>query len=418
MSLRLKFVIVIVLGVVLTALMLGAVVRHTAASAEDAALRGHAEEKLEQAHEIYTETGRLMLESRINDANVPEQARESAKKGRTVTVRGNKPGSDEPMVWAAMPVTIAGEPAVFSVSHSAVEYEEMLSQIDAGILYGSILGAVVIGGIGSIVVGTISKRLVKGAEVARSIADGDMSKKIGDVITTGHDEVSDFADAVDSAVEKLSDRIDTEQRFTADLAHELRTPLTGLINAASLLEEDSRPAELVRERSHRMQELVEDLLEVSRLEGGSVNVDIQPMHVGAAMHALISNMRSAGTIGDHDISTDFALADVVIYTDPRRFERIISNLIVNSIKHGGDPITVTATDRAVRVEDSGPGYPSDILTIGPTRFSSGGGGMGLGLVIAEGQAKLLGMEILFGTGSAGGARTDVKWDPEAFTPPE
>lgn len=415
MSLRLKFVLVLVIGVVLTALMLGAIVRYTAGSAEDTLLRGQAEWKLEQAHSIYTESGRLLMDSSIDSPRLPEQARESARQGRTVTVRGHLPETGEPVMWAAMPITVGDEKKVLSVYHSAAEYEQMRERFNKSIVLASVFGAVLIGGIGALTIGSLSGRLTRGAEVARQIAAGDTSVKIGDVITTGHDEVADFADAVDSAVAQLSERIDTEQRFTADLAHELRTPLTGLITAASLLEEDSRPAELVKERARRLQDLVEDLLEVSRLEGGAAHVDIQPMHVASTLHALISNLRSSGAVGAHVINADFALADVTINTDQRRFERIVSNLVINSIKHGSDPITVTATDRAVRVEDNGPGYPTDILTLGPTRFSSGGGGgMGLGLVIAQGQAKLLGMDLVFGTGHTGGAKTDLRWGKSAL----
>ena len=60
------------------------------------------------------------------------------------------------------------------------------------------------------------------------------------------------------------------------------------------------------------------------------------------------------------------------------------------------------------VTDSGPGYPADIIAKGPTRFvSSGGGGMGLGLVIAQGQAKLLGMRMEFRNAPEGGAQAEV-----------
>lgn len=399
----------------LTALMLAVAVRYTSGNTDEAVLRGQAQWKLEQAHSAYKDSGRLLLDARINDPDLPPQARKSAQQGRTATVKGTLPETGEPVMWAAMPITVGGETEVLSTYHSAVEYEQMRKQSDTTIIIASIVGALFVGGFGALTIGTISSRLTRGAEVARQIAAGDTSVKIGDVITSGHDEVADFADAVDSALAQLSERIDTEQRFTADLAHELRTPLTGLITAAGLLEEDSRPAELVKERARRMQDLVEDLLEVSRLEGGAAHVDIQPMHVASTLHALISNLRSSGVVGDHVINADFALADVTINTDQRRFERIVTNLVINSIRHGADPITVTATDTAVRVEDHGPGYPTDILTIGPTRFSSGGGGgMGLGLVIAQGQAKLLGMDLVFGTGQAGGAKTDLKWGKDAL----
>ena len=126
------------------------------------------------------------------------------------------------------------------------------------------------------------------------------------MVEHGDDEVTAFAEAVDTAVERLAERLDSEQRFTADLAHEMRTPLTGLVNAANLLEEDSRPAELVRERTERLQTLVEDLLEVSRLDAGRATPDLQPVNINHMLKSLLLNLRSSGLIVDHEIEEVYA----------------------------------------------------------------------------------------------------------------
>nr|WP_282599172.1 HAMP domain-containing sensor histidine kinase [Brevibacterium sp. R8603A2] len=280
--------------------------------------------------------------------------------------------------------------------------------------------AIVIGGIGSIVAGQISRRLTLGAQAARKIAAGDTSTRISDVIDTGDDEVAAFAAAADSAVQRLAEKLDSEQRFTADLAHEMRTPLTGLVNAANLLEEQSRPAELVRDRVARLQVLVEDLLEVSRLDAGRAHPEFAPMSLDSSVRSLITTLGASGVTTGHEIEVAYASEGRTVVTDQRRFERIVSNLIVNATKHGADPIIVTTTPHAVVVEDHGPGYPPDIIATGPTRFvSAGGGGMGLGLVIAQGQARLLGMRIAFSNGPSGGARTEVflpEHDPRTDAP--
>ena len=223
-----------------------------------------------------------------------------------------------------------------------------------------------------------------------------------------------FATAVDTAVARLTERIDSEQRFTADLAHEMRTPLTGLVNAANLLEEDSRPAELVKDRVQRMQILVEDLLEVSRLDAGRANPEFSRVDVDQAVRSLLGTMEASGALAGHTIDTQLAALDSTLVTDVRRFERIISNLLVNAIKHGGDPIRLETNTRSIIITDSGPGYPPDIVNTGPTRFvSAGGGGMGLGLVIAQGQARLLGITLVFSNDPVtGGARTEAIFPDE------
>ena len=90
--------------------------------------------------------------------------------------------------------------------------------------------------------------------------------------------------------------------------------------------------------------------------------------------------------------------------------------MVNAIKHGGDPIRLETSPSSITITDSGAGYPPDIVNTGPTRFvSAGGGGMGLGLVIAQGQARLLGIRLVFSNDPVtGGARTEAIFpDPQA-----
>ena len=313
-------------------------------------------------------------------------------------------------LWAATPIQVGSHQAVISVRQSTAESEQLLAGIDRAVLLGMVGAALVVGGIASFAAGQISRRLTLGAQAARRIAHGDTSVRVSDVIDYGSDEVADFAQAVDFAVERLTERIESEQRFTADLAHEMRTPLTGLVNATNLLEEESRPAELVKERVARMQLLVEDLLEVSRLDAGRAETHLAPVAVDATMHALMSTLEGSGALAGHDVDVEYAAGDARITTDQRRFERIITNLLVNAVKHGEDPIRVEVHPDRIVVADSGPGYPPDILATGPTRFvSAGGGGMGLGLVIAQGQARLLGLGLEFANGEDGGAQATVRF---------
>ncbi|MYM19356.1 two-component sensor histidine kinase [Brevibacterium sp. 5221] len=412
MSLRWKIVIVIVASVVIAVLSCGFIVRHSAASAEDNRMRENVTDQLSDATTIYAETGVLTLNTSVDDSALPAEARSAALKGQSVTIRSQVDGKN--VIWAAGPIQVGSHAAVISVRASTEESAELLERIDRAILYGMIGSAVVIGGIGSLVAGQISRRLTLGAQTARRIAAGDTSEKISDVVAAGDDEVSAFAEAVDSAVARLAERLDSEQRFTADLAHEMRTPLTGLVNAANLLEEDSRPAELVRDRVHRLQVLVEDLLEVSRLDAGRAEPVMGPVTVVSAVKSLLTTLRASGALGEHVVIEDYRAPDAVIVTDQRRFERIVSNLITNAVRHGADPISIVVDNGAVMVSDAGAGYPADIIDAGPTRFvSAGGGGMGLGLVIAQGQAKLLGMRLVFRNGANGGAQARVEFPSPA-----
>lgn len=408
MSLRWKIVLLVITSVVIAALSCGVVVRQSAARAEAERQRANVAEQLDDAVSVYTNTGVLTLNTTVDDPELPADARDSALDGNTVTTMHPVDGQD--YLWAATPIQVGSHQAVISVRQSTAESEQLLAGIDRAVLLGMVGAALVVGGIASFAAGQISRRLTLGAQAARRIAHGDTSVRVSDVIDYGSDEVADFAQAVDFAVERLTERIESEQRFTADLAHEMRTPLTGLVNATNLLEEESRPAELVKERVARMQLLVEDLLEVSRLDAGRAETHLAPVAVDATMHALMNTLEGSGALAGHDVDVEYAAGDARITTDQRRFERIITNLLVNAVKHGEDPIRVEVHPDRIVVADSGPGYPPDILATGPTRFvSAGGGGMGLGLVIAQGQARLLGLGLEFANGEDGGAQATVRF---------
>lgn len=417
MSLRWKIVLLVITSVVIAALSCGVVVRQSAARAEAERQRADVTEQLNHAVSVYSDTGVLTLNTMIDDPDLPADARDSALAGHSVTTMHPVDGED--YLWAAAPIRVGSHEAVISVRQSTAESERLLAGIDRAVLLGMLGSALLIGGISTFAAGQISRRLTLGAQAARRIAHGDTSARVSDVIDYGDDEVADFAQAVDFAVERLTEKIESEQRFTADLAHEMRTPLTGLVNAANLLEEESRPAELVKERVARMQVLVEDLLEVSRLDAGRAETMMSSVVVDASMHSLMSTLEGSGILAGHVVEVEYGAGDTRIVTDQRRFERIITNLLVNAVKHGGDPIRVDVRPDAVVVMDSGPGYPPDIVATGPTRFvSAGGGGMGLGLVIAQGQARLLGMSIEFANGENGGAHTTVRFPPAPEpTPP-
>jgi len=411
MSLRWKISLLIVASVIIAVLSCSIILRQSAARAEDDRMRSTVTDQLANAVNIFSETGVLPLNARIDDPQLPDEARAQALKGQSVTIRSEVDG--EEIVWAAAPIEVGTYTEVISVRASTADSRELIGRIDQALLVGMIGSALVVGGVGSIVAGRISRRLTLGAQAARKIAAGDTSIRIADVVDESDQEVWAFASAVDTAVTRLSERIDSEQRFTADLAHEMRTPLTGLVNAASLLTEDSRPAELVKDRVQRMQVLVEDLLEVSRLDAGRANPEFTRVDIDQAIRSLLGTMTASGALAGHEVGTDFGAQGAKLVTDVRRFERIISNLLVNAIKHGADPIHLTTSPTSIVVTDSGSGYPADIVETGPTRFvSAGGGGMGLGLVIAQGQARLLGIRLIFSNAPAGGARTEVIFPDE------
>ncbi|MGW5208135.1 sensor histidine kinase [Streptomyces griseoincarnatus] len=252
-----------------------------------------------------------------------------------------------------------------------------------------------------------ARRLRRVARTARRITAGDLQARTG-MGRRGGDEITEIAATVDAMADSLRDRLAGEQRFTADVAHELRTPLMGLVTSAGLLPE-GEATDLVRDRVRVLRDLVEDLLEISRLDAGAERVEPQRVPLAELVEESVARTGLPATV----TSTGAPVAE----TDPRRLDRIVTNLVVNAHRHGATPVEVGVSGLTITVRDHGPGFPPDLLAHGPQRFRTGaeqrGRGHGLGLTIAEGQAKVIGARLGFRNHpDDGGAVAQVRLPPE------
>ena len=249
--------------------------------------------------------------------------------------------------------------------------------------------------------------VARASAAAHSLAEGLLETRLP---VEGQDEFggwaqafNEMATALEAKISALSAAQARERRFTADVAHELRTPLTALVGEASLLSEhldrmpdqSRRPAELLIADVGRLRRLVEDLMEISRLDAGAEAVQPEAVDLASATGAIL---RARGWDGRVRLDTE----KTIVTTDPRRLERIVANLVGNALEHGGDGVVIrVGRDGArafVEVADQGPGIPPDHLShlferfykADPARSSPGSG---LGLAIAQENARLLGGEI-------------------------
>jgi signal transduction histidine kinase len=131
---------------------------------------------------------------------------------------------------------------------------------------------------------------------------------------------------------------------------------------------------------------------VARLDSASERAELQDVALGEFVSRRVKVLMPEATVR--------IVADEVVSTDPRRLERILGNLLANAARYGRPPVQVDVEGRVVRVRDHGPGFPEALLREGPSRFRTGstdraGVGHGLGLTIAEGQARVLGARLTF-----------------------
>ncbi|MER5889191.1 two-component system sensor histidine kinase CseC [Streptomyces sp. NPDC001941] len=350
--------------------------------------------------------------AKLNDPGLPGELDKLMRENRRGTyVRETPKGA--PDVWAAVPL---GNGDVLSM-HSRIVADgstQIMQDLDQALVVGSV--SVVFGGcaLGVLIGGQLSRRLRNAAAAAGKVAQGNTGVRVGDAVGgVVRDETDELARAVDALTDALNERIEAERRVTADIAHELRTPVTGLLTAAELLP-PGRPTELVRDRAQAMRTLVEDVLEVARLDSASERAELQEIALGEFVSRRVTVLAPEAEVR--------VVHESWVSTDPRRLERILGNLLANAAKHGKPPVEVTVEGRVVRVRDHGPGFPEALLREGPSRFRTGaydraGHGHGLGLTIAAGQARVLGARLTFRNAAPEGALEPggaiaVLWLPE------
>jgi two-component system sensor histidine kinase MtrB len=171
-----------------------------------------------------------------------------------------------------------------------------------------------------------------------------------------------------------------------------------------------RPAELLVEDVKRLRDLVEDLMEISRLDAGTQPVRPEPVDLGSL---VASALRARGW--ESRVRLD--AAEVVLTSDPRRIERIVANLVGNALEHGGRDVSVRVgadgVGAFVEVADAGPGIAPEDLPHLFERFykadpARAGHGTGLGLAIALENAHLLGGDVHVSSEAGVGARFTLR----------
>jgi K+-sensing histidine kinase KdpD len=214
-------------------------------------------------------------------------------------------------------------------------------------------------------------------------------------------------------------RLDQVRRsFITIASHELRTPTAAVVGAAITLKEQAellseedewKLKEMLAEQSVRLARLIDQLLDVSRVESQALELQPRCLQLAGHLRGLADSV-SGGRSVEVDVPPDLELE-----ADPVALERVMSNLIGNALRYGKPPVVVSArqTDRhvCVSVTDAGAGVPDDLEAKLFDQFargtnSEGSQGAGLGLAIARSYARAHGGDLVY-LGRAGGTRFEL-----------
>lgn len=194
-----------------------------------------------------------------------------------------------------------------------------------------------------------------------------------------------------------------KEEFLATVSHELRTPLNAVVGWSRLLRAGqldpaaaSHAIEIIERNALMQKQIVEDLLDVSRIITGKLRINTQPLDLLLVIHAAIDAIRPAAEAKEIQIRSHFEAHDVIVKADVERLQQVFWNLLANAVKFTPAQGTVDIYLRQekalaeVRIEDSGPGIPPDFLARIFERFSQADGsitrkhgGLGLGLAIVR-----------------------------------
>jgi signal transduction histidine kinase len=244
----------------------------------------------------------------------------------------------------------------------------------------------------------MTKPLRDMARAAGKMAQGDYSQRVQ---TASRDEVGQLAAAFNGMSAELENVERLRRDLVANVSHELKTPISALqARLENLLDgvEAPDPAvlQVMLQQAQRLSRLVDQLLDLSRLESGDIPLDREALDVAALVRQV------AGEIGvsraDHlvDVRVEVPPGVPPVWADRERVHQVLFNLLDNAVRYTppGGEVVVTASPTGerceIRVEDTGPGIPPAHLPFLFERFyrvdqarSRGEGGTGIGLAIAR-----------------------------------
>jgi two-component system sensor histidine kinase KdpD len=238
------------------------------------------------------------------------------------------------------------------------------------------------------------------------------------------------AEAIEAEALRRSDELKTS--LLRSVSHDLRTPLTSIIAAGAALDSPSATAaerhelsEAVVEQGQRLSRLVENLLDVSRLETGKAEPRREPVDLPGLLEAARHSIGPGGEVVRLALDPDLP----ALSADPAQLERAFANLLDNAVVHGeGEPVLVRSRlvgpRLVVRVVDRGPGIPErererifePFYRPGAGAGAGSGGGSGLGLAIARGFIEANGGEVEVESLPGQGSSFVVSFDAPAEAP--
>jgi len=310
-------------------------------------------------------------------------------------------------------VPMAGRYALVFV-YDLEDVEGNLAFVQSALVAGELFFVAITGLIVWLVTTRSIQPIMTTAAMAERFADGNLDERIDvegtDVSAKLAESFNRMAESISGQINRLATLSTLQQQFVSDVSHELRTPLTTIKLAGSMLfkqrktfdKDSARAAELLNRQIETFEELLAELIELSRFDAGAAELELESVAPAALAQLCIEQIAPLARAQGSTIVLVAPGGHKPVELDSRRVRRILHNFLSNAIDHGeGGPIELwvdsTSTAVSFAVRDHGLGMPSaDVERVfdrfwraDPSRQRQSGG-TGLGLAIALGYAKLHG----------------------------
>lgn len=298
--------------------------------------------------------------------------------------------------WAVAPVTVGGRSAGnILLVRDLSSVQAALAQLRVRLWAVGALLALLLIPAGMLVARSLSAPLERLTAAVRRMETGELRQSVA---ASGSAETTALAGAFNDMTARVAALDEQRRAFVADAAHELRTPLAALQLLADNLvpDTDTEPEHLaaIRRQIARLGRLVDDLLTLARLDNPTLQMRREPLRVDNLLDEADWTVGPLAARRKIEIRRSSGGGEWV-YGDPDWLHHSLVNVLDNALRHASDggwvavSISVAGAMVRIRIEDSGPGVPADVLPRLGTRFfrasaardrSSGGSGLGLSIV--------------------------------------
>lgn len=234
---------------------------------------------------------------------------------------------------------------------------------------------------------------------AKRIAGGSYGVQLP---TDYKDEIGELVETINEMSNQISQNEKMQREFVSSVSHELRTPLTAIAGwGETILAEDSLPdpaltrrgVETILREAHRLTEMVEELLEFTRIQDGRFTLNVEMSDIRAEFEDTV--FMYGNRLKQEQISLTYIEHDEDIPEIPcdlQRMRQVFLNILDNAAKHGGEGKKITAEilregeEVVIRIRDFGPGIPEEELPLIKRKFYKGSSkarGSGIGLAVCE-----------------------------------